>query len=242
MNAAIAVSGDVFLIFSSTGQPQSLVNAAELARSRGAIIVSVTRGRASAGGAQRSPEPRRRPAARCISTIFPTPRDTSRCWSSTACRAPDGGYRRAGDRHAAQYSHRHFRAARVRSSRRSRLRHVGVEELPGEFQRAGADAAIERNHRAVEHAGLRRQMKATRLATFRLADTPSGYRRRMRSNRSDCRQGVASSCRPHRARTDSVGVDTVRPVPRPQSASTARAPPSQRYRPDSRRPPGRKRC
>ncbi|MBZ6075329.1 MurR/RpiR family transcriptional regulator [Microvirga puerhi] len=42
MLAAIAEKGDAFLIFSVTGKPQSLVDAAEIATARGASVIAVT--------------------------------------------------------------------------------------------------------------------------------------------------------------------------------------------------------
>ncbi|MFC4175685.1 MurR/RpiR family transcriptional regulator [Microvirga sp. GCM10011540] len=42
MLAAIADKGDVFLLFSVTGKPHSLVDAAEIASGRGAVVIAVT--------------------------------------------------------------------------------------------------------------------------------------------------------------------------------------------------------
>lgn len=42
MLAAIADKGDVFLVFSVTGKPASLINAAEIAASRGATVIAAT--------------------------------------------------------------------------------------------------------------------------------------------------------------------------------------------------------
>ncbi|MDO8360850.1 MAG: MurR/RpiR family transcriptional regulator [Devosia sp.] len=44
MDAALAGPADVFVMFSATGRPASLLDAAEIARSRGAKVVSVTHG------------------------------------------------------------------------------------------------------------------------------------------------------------------------------------------------------